>query len=195
MDFFGKRRSFIVLSALTVGLFGYVIWQFAFGGRSRNSNDFLPVNEQMQKLIAQSAEKNHVSSKKEPEYELDLTKKGAAHNTETVSPTVKATATPTSTDMPIKNSAIETPLSTESESKISSSNFESPSDKRLNLNTATLEQLDRLPGIGASKAKAIIDFRSQKGRFERIEQLAEVKGIGEKMLEKLKPLVYIAQPQ
>ena len=58
----------------------------------------------------------------------------------------------------------------------------------MDLNTATLEQLDEVPGIGESKAKAILDYRLKKGRFSRIEELIEVKGIGEKMLEKLKVL-------
>ncbi|TXK84127.1 helix-hairpin-helix domain-containing protein [Paenibacillus sp. N3.4] len=67
-------------------------------------------------------------------------------------------------------------------------------EDRLDLNTATLEQLVKLKGIGPSKAKAILDYRMQKGPFKRIDELTEVKGIGEKMLEKLKPLVYVALP-
>ncbi|OCT17234.1 hypothetical protein A8709_24770 [Paenibacillus pectinilyticus] len=62
----------------------------------------------------------------------------------------------------------------------------------LDLNTATLEQLDKLPGIGESKAKAILEHRAKKGKFKRVEELMDVKGIGEKMFAKLKGLVYVA---
>ncbi|MBP1961515.1 helix-hairpin-helix domain-containing protein [Paenibacillus aceris] len=65
------------------------------------------------------------------------------------------------------------------------------SSGQLDLNTATLKQLNDLPGIGESKAKAILDYRMKKGRFSRIEELTEVKGIGDKILEKLKPLLYV----
>ncbi|MEC0230552.1 ComEA family DNA-binding protein [Paenibacillus alba] len=64
----------------------------------------------------------------------------------------------------------------------------------LDLNSATFEQLNELPGIGNSKAQAILDYRLQKGRFSQVDELTEVKGIGEKMLEKLKPLVYVSSP-
>ncbi|MGG1516239.1 helix-hairpin-helix domain-containing protein [Paenibacillus oryzisoli] len=62
----------------------------------------------------------------------------------------------------------------------------------LDLNTATLEQLDSLPGVGPSKAKAIQDYRNQKGKFKRLEELKEVKGIGDKIFEKLRPYLYVA---
>ncbi|OPH58636.1 hypothetical protein BC351_22780 [Paenibacillus ferrarius] len=64
----------------------------------------------------------------------------------------------------------------------------------LDLNLATFEQLNELPGIGNSKAQAILDYRLQKGRFSQVDELTEVKGIGEKMLEKLKPLVFVSSP-
>lgn len=56
-----------------------------------------------------------------------------------------------------------------------------------NLNEITAEQLDELPGIGAALAERIVAYREQNGPFERIEQLNEIKGIGDKTLEKLKP--------
>jgi len=46
-----------------------------------------------------------------------------------------------------------------------------------------------LPGIGAKKAQAIIDYRTANGSFHSLEDLGKVKGIGSKMLEKLKDLV------
>ena len=50
----------------------------------------------------------------------------------------------------------------------------------LNLNTATAEQLQRLPGIGQALAKRIVEFREKKGGFKRLEELLAVPGISEK---------------
>jgi competence protein ComEA len=57
----------------------------------------------------------------------------------------------------------------------------------LDLNQATVEQLDGLPGIGPALAARIIAHRDEHGPFERIEQLGDVKGIGARTLEKLRP--------
>lgn len=63
---------------------------------------------------------------------------------------------------------------------------------KLNLNTATAEQLDELPGVGPSRAQAILELRQQLGgKFRSPDQLLEVKGIGEKTLEKIKPHVTV----
>jgi competence protein ComEA len=59
----------------------------------------------------------------------------------------------------------------------------------VNLNSATVAQLQTLPGIGASTAQRILDFRQKNGAFKKIEELMNVKGIGEKSFLKLKPLV------
>lgn len=67
----------------------------------------------------------------------------------------------------------------------SNANETNPDDGKLDINGATAEQLDTLPGIGASKAKAIVDYREANGRFKRVEDLLNVKGIGSKMLEKI----------
>jgi len=55
----------------------------------------------------------------------------------------------------------------------------------VNINTADLKQLIKLPGVGKKKAQAIIDYRETNGDFASLEDLAKVKGVGKKMLAKL----------
>ena len=61
----------------------------------------------------------------------------------------------------------------------------------VNLNTATQAQLETLPGIGAKAAQRILEYRQKNGNFKKIEDLMNVKGIGEKAFLKLKPLLTI----
>lgn len=63
--------------------------------------------------------------------------------------------------------------------------------EKLDLNSATVEQLQALPGIGASKAYAIVQYRENVGPFLEVEQLTEVKGIGVTILGKIAPLVTV----
>lgn len=60
---------------------------------------------------------------------------------------------------------------------------------RLSLSSATAEQLDELPGVGPVTADAIIAYRTSHGGFQRVEDLLDVQGIGEKTLADLKDLV------
>jgi comEA protein len=57
------------------------------------------------------------------------------------------------------------------------------------LNTATQNDLERIPGIGPVMAKRILSYRVAKGRFEKIEELLNVKGIGTKKLIKIRPYI------
>jgi competence protein ComEA len=59
----------------------------------------------------------------------------------------------------------------------------------VNLNTATTNDLQTLPGIGKSTAARILEYRQKNGGFRKIEDLMNVKGIGEKSFLKLKPLI------
>ena len=59
----------------------------------------------------------------------------------------------------------------------------------LNINTASAEELQTLPNIGAQMAQRIVNYREQHGKFASMEVLQNVKGIGAKTLEKLRPFV------
>lgn len=67
--------------------------------------------------------------------------------------------------------------------------FKNPGDGTVSINSAGLEELQRLPGVGPSTAQKILDYRNQLGRFTTIEQLDDVKGIGPKKLENMRPFV------
>lgn len=58
--------------------------------------------------------------------------------------------------------------------------------QKININTATIEELNTLPLVGEKKAQYIMEYRQTKGNFKSIEELDSVKGIGEKTIEALK---------
>jgi comEA protein len=58
--------------------------------------------------------------------------------------------------------------------------------EKVNLNIASTEQLQSLPGIGPAMAKLIIEHRTKVGKFTRIEEIMNIKGIGEKKFQKIK---------
>lgn len=63
----------------------------------------------------------------------------------------------------------------------------------LNVNTAHLEDLTHLPGIGETLAQRILDYRKAHSGFKSVEELRKVKGIGKKRMERLRPLVKTAE--
>jgi competence protein ComEA len=83
--------------------------------------------------------------------------------------------TPAPTETPLPNRALTLPISGE----------------KINLNTATLEELDTLPRIGPAIAQRIIDYRTANGPFKRIEDIQNVKGIGPATFEQIKDLITV----
>ncbi|MBU1215360.1 MAG: helix-hairpin-helix domain-containing protein [Gammaproteobacteria bacterium] len=64
----------------------------------------------------------------------------------------------------------------------------------VDLNTASVEELRAVKGIGASKAEAIVQHRKQHGPFKRVEELDQVKGFGKKTVERLRSEFTVSKP-
>ena len=63
----------------------------------------------------------------------------------------------------------------------------------LNINTATVDELIELPGIGEVRAQAIVDYRNQNGPFTSVDGLLAVEGISESVVEEIRPLVTVGE--
>lgn len=77
---------------------------------------------------------------------------------------------------------------------ISYGNFnqaESSKTSQININTATIEELDKLPGVGEATANKIVNHRSESGEFKSIEEIKNVNGIGDKKFEEMKNLICV----
>jgi competence protein ComEA len=64
----------------------------------------------------------------------------------------------------------------------------------VDLNTASVEELQAVKGVGASKAEAIVQHRKQHGPFKRVEELDNVKGFGKKTVERLRSEFTVSKP-
>ncbi|WP_171910709.1 helix-hairpin-helix domain-containing protein [Rossellomorea aquimaris] len=64
-------------------------------------------------------------------------------------------------------------------------------DGKINLNEASQEDFETLPGIGPAKAAAFVQYRDENGPFTRIEDIKDISGIGDKTFEKLKELIFV----
>lgn len=77
---------------------------------------------------------------------------------------------------------------------VSDGNFnqsESSKTSQININTATIEELDKLPGVGEATANKIVNHRSESGEFKSIEEIKNVNGIGDKKFEEMKNLICV----
>jgi competence ComEA-like helix-hairpin-helix protein len=75
-----------------------------------------------------------------------------------------------------------------------SSAKKNPPAHPLDLNTATVKELEQLPGIGPTTAKAIVDFRAKGGHFRRVTDLLVVRGISDAKLKKMRPYITVGPP-
>lgn len=66
--------------------------------------------------------------------------------------------------------------------------------KPVDLNTASVDELQEVPGIGPTTAKAIVRFREKSGPFERVEDLLVIRGVSKARLEKMRPYLTVSLP-
>ncbi len=79
----------------------------------------------------------------------------------------------------------------DSENKIEDEIIKEEENILVNINTATISELDKLDGIGEAKAKAIVEYRNQNGEFKSIEDIKNVSGISESLFEKIKNFITV----
>src|SRR5579862_8336309 len=69
-----------------------------------------------------------------------------------------------------------------------------PPTKPIDINLATMEQLQQLPGVGPVIAQRILDYRKKSGPFRNVHELMAVRGISDKRLAKIKPYIFVKSP-
>lgn len=69
-----------------------------------------------------------------------------------------------------------------------------PPAKPIDINAATIKEIEELPGVGKVTAQRIIDMRQKSGRFRRVEDLLAIRGISQKKLDALRPYVMVSPP-
>jgi competence protein ComEA len=65
----------------------------------------------------------------------------------------------------------------------------------ININSASVADLQTIPGIGAKTAELIVEYRQKNGPFKKVEELMNIRGIGEKNFLKMKPQITVAPPK
>ena len=73
--------------------------------------------------------------------------------------------------------------------EVTNKEVSSQESSKININTATIEELDTLPGVGEATANKIVNHRSENGEFKTVEEIKNVNGIGDKKFENIKELI------
>lgn len=182
-----------VITSICSALAGAVLMLLVLGGSQASGIEgWVPVNREVAMTLEdQAADMNDISSDRSAldasapqtakaqaqgqadQVSLDMNTAGPDHNKGNAEPNAVGTGT---ADAQVKREGTP-PAGAQGQSGL------------ININTAGVTELQEIPGIGEKKAQAIIQFRNENGHFQSIEDLTKVKGIGAKMLEKMRPFV------
>ncbi|QYK68488.1 helix-hairpin-helix domain-containing protein [Paenibacillus sp. S02] len=205
-------------TAITLAVIGSGLILFAGGQRSEPQEEWTLLNHKVEQAVAMDSEPNESQRSsdyaqkkpavKEPSDKAERSKNAEAaanvkRDTVQISTGVSAAVSENSiagNSSTVKQSGV---ADSSSDTGIVSSNGATSrtntvndsvttpvsGEKKVNINTATAAELMELPGVGAKKAEAILNYRNQHGVFKRVNDLDHVKGIGAKMLAKMKPYV------
>ncbi|MGG4206576.1 ComEA family DNA-binding protein [Paenibacillus jamilae] len=188
-------------TAITLAVIGSGLILFAGGQRSEPQEEWTLLNHKVEQAVAMDSEPNESQRSsdyaqkkpavKEPSDKAERSRNAEAadnvkRDTVQISTGVSAAANPSSDTGIVSSSG-----ATTSRTNTVSDSVTTPvsGEKKVNINTATAAELMELPGVGAKKAEAILNYRNQHGAFKRVNDLDHVKGIGAIMLAKMKPYV------
>ncbi len=153
---------------------------------SGSSEDWEPVNEQMEQTLEQYEQQEENADSGTQEQEDDKSNASTSQEQESTSGDAASTASNSNEGSNGTSSG-----SSDSDESDTSDGSTDEEEGLISINTASETQLQTLPGIGPSKATAIIQYREEHGSFQSKEDLKKVKGIGDKTFDKLKALIQL----
>lgn len=194
----------VVIGSLFAGAAVLLAVAFYQGASKSAIPGWVPVNEPLQSALALMSDNEGAGASGDRQGGLEAGSFDPANN----SATIADPQSPDAVGMPIEEGGgpeAGTPISgiaADPALQIGPSDVAGPeagggaeSDHRLDLNRATQAELETLPGIGPSKAKAIVDYRNKIGAFRKADQLLDVKGIGPKVFERISGSVRVDSPK